>query len=188
MFFGYMKPLQQQRLQPTPVCCPALITCLQQHPSSRMSLWFLIPRWPCLGNLEKVKEALLFSTILWIHQVSLCVTFRSPNVLTAGIPNTIEISVACILKRWQRLGNLTWAIAVSSLLDGGSSGKPIGTHLFPISLPQSDCPRLGKLRGTTANKLFQSSPPFKLKRNSLALKYYDWSVCLMVTFLEGEEK
>uniref|UniRef100_A0A8C0AJB4 Uncharacterized protein n=1 Tax=Bos mutus grunniens TaxID=30521 RepID=A0A8C0AJB4_BOSMU len=34
-------------------------------PSSRTSLWFLIPRWPCLGNLERVKEALLFSTILW---------------------------------------------------------------------------------------------------------------------------
>uniref|UniRef100_A0A5G2QZS2 Uncharacterized protein n=1 Tax=Sus scrofa TaxID=9823 RepID=A0A5G2QZS2_PIG len=47
-----------------PEVCP-IPACHQQHPSSRMSLLFLIPRWPYLGNLEKVKEAPLFSTILW---------------------------------------------------------------------------------------------------------------------------
>lgn len=52
------------RLSMLPLC-PKIPACHQQHPSSRMSLLFLIPRWPYLGNLEKVKEAPLFSTILW---------------------------------------------------------------------------------------------------------------------------
>ena len=76
-----------------------------------------------------------------------------------------------------------------AFFDGGSSGKPIGTHLFPISLPQSDCPRLGKLPRYHCQQALQAHHCISSsKRNSLALKYYDWSVCLMVTFLEGEEK
>lgn len=76
-----------------------------------------------------------------------------------------------------------------AFFDGGSSGKPIGTHLFPISPPQSDCPRLGKLPRYHCQQAFQAHYCISSsKRNSLALKYYDWSVCLMVTFLEGEKK
>nr|BAE90039.1 unnamed protein product [Macaca fascicularis] len=45
--------------------CPKIPACLRQLPSSHMSLWFRILRWPCLGNPEQVKEAPLFSTILW---------------------------------------------------------------------------------------------------------------------------
>ena len=76
-----------------------------------------------------------------------------------------------------------------AFFDGGSSGKPIYTHLFPISLPQSDCPRLWKLPRYHRQQVFQAHHCISSsKRNSLALKYYDWSVCLMVTFSREREK
>lgn len=76
-----------------------------------------------------------------------------------------------------------------AFFDGGSSGKPIYTHLFPISLPQSDCPRLWKLPRYHRQQVFQAHHCISSsKRNSLALKYYDWSVCLMVTFSRERKK
>ena len=76
-----------------------------------------------------------------------------------------------------------------AFFDGGSSGKPVYTHLFPISLPQSDCPRLWKLPRYHCQQAFQAHHCISSsKHNSLALKYYDWSVCLMVTFSRERKK